>query len=115
MIVAMSSKAETVAATDGDPPKAGEKGEKGRREPGFEMKKWSPVFMWKWEVSSDICSICRSDINGACVECQANHREKCEPAWGSCGVCFLHLLSHLFCFFCVVCSSFHPLFLFCFE
>ena len=41
----------------------------GRR---FEIKKWSAVALWSWDITVDNCAICRNHIMDMCIECQAN-------------------------------------------
>jgi E3 ubiquitin-protein ligase RBX1 len=58
-----------------------------------EVKKWSVVAMWRWDVQVENCAICRNQINDLCVECQANSApdtEDCNVAWGSCNHAFHH-------------------------
>ena len=63
----------------------------------FEIKKWSPVFMWSWDVESDTCSICRGNLNELCLECQTKPTNgECTIAWGVCNVCLNFSFSHLF-------------------
>ncbi|KAH9399848.1 RING-box protein 1 [Tyrophagus putrescentiae] len=38
----------------------------------FEVKKWSAVALWAWDITVDICAICRNHIMDLCIECQAN-------------------------------------------
>jgi len=87
--------AEPTAMTDGEPAAkpakpAAAKGARGKAsEPGFEMKKWSPVFKWRWDIpAATQCHICRCDINGPCIECQNNGNSECILAWGECGHVF---------------------------
>ncbi|KAK0600354.1 hypothetical protein LWI29_014079 [Acer saccharum] len=38
----------------------------------FEIKKWSAVAPWAWDIVVDNCAICRNHIMDICIECQAN-------------------------------------------
>ncbi|UYV79641.1 RBX1 [Cordylochernes scorpioides] len=56
----------------------------------FEVKKWSAVCMWSWDIAVDNCAICRNHIMELCIGCQANtanqtttkEGDECTVAWG---------------------------------
>ena len=37
----------------------------------FEVKKWSAVALWAWDIHVDNCAICRNHIMDPCIECQS--------------------------------------------
>ncbi|GMR52693.1 hypothetical protein PMAYCL1PPCAC_22888 [Pristionchus mayeri] len=61
--------------------KSGEKEEKKF----FELKKFTGMATWSWDIATDICAICRNYIPDPCIECQASSdSEECTVAWGTC-------------------------------
>jgi RING-box protein 1 len=52
----------------------------------FETVSLHPVIYWNYK--SGICSLCRSNILGVCIECEVNKENKevkCERVKGVCG------------------------------
>ncbi|KAL6450636.1 HRT1 RING-box protein HRT1 [Candida maltosa Xu316] len=64
--------------------------------PKFEVKKWTAVAFWSWDMQIENCAICRNHLMEPCIECQPNSmgntNEECIPAWGVCNHAF-----HLHC------------------
>eukprot|EP00922_Rhytidocystis_sp_ex-Travisia-forbesii_P038396 GHVS01057200.1.p2 GENE.GHVS01057200.1~~GHVS01057200.1.p2 ORF type:complete len:138 (-),score=44.28 GHVS01057200.1:548-961(-) len=74
-------------------------------EPRFEVRKWSGVALWAWDIVVDNCAICRNHIMDMCIECQAGGQPAastpggadggdCKIAWGVCNHAFhLHCIT----------------------
>ncbi|ABN68413.1 Skp1 Cullin-F-box ubiquitin protein ligase (SCF) subunit [Scheffersomyces stipitis CBS 6054] len=62
----------------------------------FEVKKWTAVAFWSWDIQIENCAICRNHLMEPCIECQPNSmnngQEECIAAWGVCNHAF-----HLHC------------------
>ena len=60
--------------SDAEMPSAGPSGGAGKvcEKKRFEVKKWSAVALWAWDIVVDNCAICRNHIMDLCIECQAN-------------------------------------------
>lgn len=60
--------------------------------PAFEIKKWSAVAMWSWDICADTCAICRNSLNEPSIEYQASPSATNENglsiAFGSCSHVF---------------------------
>lgn len=54
----------------------------------FEIKKWSAVAFWSWDIDIETCAICRNHIMDVCIDCQANPTNQpageCTVSWGVC-------------------------------
>lgn len=58
----------------------------------FEVKKWTAVAFWLWDIQVENCAICRNHLMEPCIECQpnsmVNNEDKCIAAWGLCNHAF---------------------------
>lgn len=67
-----------------------------KRKPRFEVKKWTAVAFWLWDIVVDTCAICRNHLMEPCIECEPNSinnsSDQCIAAWGTCNHAF-----HLHC------------------
>ncbi|KAG5368076.1 RING-box protein 1 [Yarrowia sp. C11] len=62
----------------------------------LEVKKWSAVAFWSWDIQVETCAICKNHIMEPCIDCQANAsgtQADCNVAWGKC--------NHAFHFHCI--------------
>ena len=47
------------------------------------IKRVHTVAKWSWEVTDEVCGICRNPFDGCCTDCRAPG-EDCPPVWGAC-------------------------------
>lgn len=64
----------------------------------FEIRKWTAVLFWSWDMVVENCAICRNHLMEPCIECQPNTMsqtaEECQTAWGKCNHAFhLHCIT----------------------
>ena len=64
----------------------------------FEVKKWTAVALWSWDIEVENCAICKSHVMEQCIDCQANQNaqtaKECTIAWGVCNHAFhLHCIA----------------------
>lgn len=64
----------------------------------FEVRKWTAVAFWSWDIVVETCAICRNHLMEPCIECQPNSMNnsatECKAAWGSCNHAFhMHCIS----------------------
>ncbi|WPK25340.1 hypothetical protein PUMCH_002651 [Australozyma saopauloensis] len=80
--------------TDDQPAQVEEDMEPKKKE-RFEVKKWTAIAFWSWDIVVDTCAICRNHLMEPCIECQPNSIKEttnCVAAWGVCNHAF-----HLHC------------------
>eukprot|EP01067_Filipodium_phascolosomae_P001929 Filipodium_phascolosomae@DN2217_c0_g1_i1.p2 len=58
------------------------------KDPIFELKKWSAVCAWAWDLQVDTCAICRNSLYEPSIEHQALSKSEVVIAWGKCNHCF---------------------------
>lgn len=64
----------------------------------FEVKKWTAVAFWSWDIAVENCAICRNHIMEPCIQCQptamTDTDNECVAAWGTCNHAFhLHCIN----------------------
>lgn len=65
----------------------------------FQVRKWTAMALWAYDITVDNCAICRNHIMDKCIECQSvqemtNIDENCTIAWGKCSHVFhMHCIS----------------------
>lgn len=57
-------------------------------QPRFQIKKWSAVTFWSWDIVLDTCAICRNSLYEPSIEHQAAGMDEVTIAWGVCNHCF---------------------------
>lgn len=69
-----------------------EKEEEPKKKQRFEVKKWTAVAFWSWDIVVETCAICRNHLMEPCIECQPNSinnsADNCIAAWGVCNHAF---------------------------
>lgn len=69
-----------------------ERDEEPKRKQRFEVKKWTAVAFWSWDIVVETCAICRNHLMEPCIECQPNSinnsADNCIAAWGVCNHAF---------------------------
>ncbi|ODV96305.1 hypothetical protein PACTADRAFT_75455 [Pachysolen tannophilus NRRL Y-2460] len=68
------------------------------RKKKFEIRKWTAVAFWSWDMVVENCAICRNHLMEQCIECQPNSMSQtngdCITAWGQCNHAFhLHCIT----------------------
>jgi len=57
----------------------------------FKTKKMNVFLEWEWDVTNEVCAICRNEMVDSCMRCQAENTNKiCTIVWGKCGHSFHH-------------------------
>lgn len=63
----------------------------------FEIRKLNLLALWSYDVQSDTCAICKSNIMSSCIECQVKNMNEvnndCTISWGEC--------NHVYHFHCI--------------
>lgn len=56
----------------------------------FTVEAYYPVFVSQWQMEAGLCSICRNQVEGPCINCQTNvsSAQECFMCWGECGHAF---------------------------
>lgn len=73
------------------------------KKPRFEVRKWTAVAFWSWDIIVESCAICRNHLMEPCIGCQPNSMNKnsdgtgedeCITVWGACNHAFhMHCIS----------------------
>lgn len=66
----------------------------------FQVRKWTAIALWSYDITVDNCAICRNHIMDKCIECQSVQEmnnidhDNCTIAWGKCSHVFhMHCIS----------------------
>jgi anaphase-promoting complex subunit 11 len=53
----------------------------------IKIKSWHSVGVWKWNIDSELCSICRQSFDSTCPDC-LYPGDDCPPVFGKCNHAF---------------------------
>ncbi|KAH3898684.1 probable RING-box protein HRT1 [Saccharomycodes ludwigii] len=78
--------------------KQDEEHEQEQKPKKFQVKKWTAVAFWSWDIDVENCAICRNHIMEPCIQCQptamSDTNKECVAAWGTCNHVFhLHCIN----------------------
>lgn len=83
---------DTTAVTNETPQTSSNAPVVDKKKQRFEVKKWTAVAFWLWDIQVENCAICRNHLMEPCIECQPNtinnSQDKCIAAWGACNHAF---------------------------
>lgn len=50
----------------------------------IEIRQIFNVAVWKWNIISETCGICKNNIMDPCITCQSNEKKDCIHITGAC-------------------------------